>query len=124
MDYSNLSYEEINKLVGAIVSRDKLSITASNGKTLIHRFSDCGEFKGICLGWKEFDPCNNPTDAWPILLKNRISIEFDSSYDGDEPAEWVKASVNAREHFSHSTCNKALRAAMIVFLMMQEAKNG
>lgn len=103
MDYSKLSDEEINKRVATGIGVNPY--IADGGLSEIYR-----------------DYCNNPTDAWPILLKNRISIEFDSSYDGDEPAEWVKASANAGEHFSHNICNKALRAAMIVFIIMKDAQ--
>lgn len=68
------------------------------------------------------DYCNNPADAWPIIVENRISINFDSSPDGDAPVEWVTANT---EYFSgYLQVNKALRAAMIVFLMMQDEKNG
>lgn len=28
-----------------------------------------------------FDPCNNPADAWPLILKNRISLVWDCAED-------------------------------------------
>lgn len=114
-DYSKISDEEINKDVGEIVSRDKLSITASNGKTLIHRFSDCGDFKGICLGWMEFDPCNNPADAWPIIINGHIAVV---PYRHALPQAWP-TSYGVASKFCTEDANP-LRAAMIVFLMMND----
>lgn len=74
----------------------------------------------------EFNPCNNPADAWPIISSNRISIEYDAEERCDTPAEWVTAYVidELKVHVvSHQPCDKALRSAMIVFLMMQDAKH-
>lgn len=122
IDYSKLSDQEINQAIGKIVSRDGMSIIASDGNAVIHEYADCGEFSGICLGWKVFDPCNNPSDAWPIILQNRISIGFDADGASDDRTEWVTAS---NQFFSgYLSCEKALRAAMIVFLKMQDEKIG
>lgn len=122
MDYSQLSDQEINAMVGKIFSKDGLSIIASDGNAVIHEYADCGEFKGICLGWKVFDPCNNPADAWPIIVDNKIKIEpvrrvrnYNEWYE-----EW-DASVNS-PHFCESHKNP-LRAAMICFLLMQDANH-
>ena len=119
-DYASMSDQQINQLVGAIVSRDGLSIIAYSGNAVIHEYSDCGDFKGICLGWKVFDPCNNPADAWPILLENDISLHF--NYE-----EWDTCTAHAgREEmleYEFSTFHaNPLRAAMVVFLMMKEGE--
>ena len=58
---------------------------------------------------------SNPADMWPIIVDNSITINYDtcqahvSSYFN----EAIKISVSK---------NRALRAAAIVFLMMQEEK--
>ena len=123
-DYASMSDQQINQLVGTIVSRDGLSIIASNGNAVIHEYSDCGDFKGICLGWKVFDPCNNPADAWPIVNASRISIMF----DGTDPQcegehhEWCDA-ISSSQKFGIQHQSNPLRAAMIVFLMMKESEN-
>lgn len=73
-----------------------------------------------------FNPCNNPADAWPIISANRISVEYDSEDQCDDPAEWVTAYGidDLKVHVvAHQPCDKALRSAMIVFLMMQESSN-
>ena len=125
-DYESMSDQQINQLVGTIVSRDGLSIIASDGNAVIHEYSDCGDFKGICLGWKVFDPCNNTADAWPILLENKISLNYMVAEEA-----WC-AHVDGvmtegcwcwdfdPEH--HHDDKNPLRAAMIVFLMMKESE--
>lgn len=70
--------------------------------------------------WTRFDPCNNPADAWPILLENEISLHF--NYE-----EWDTCTAHAgREEmleYEFSTFHaNPLRAAMIVFLMMKESE--
>ena len=118
-DYASMSDQQINQLVGTIVSRDGLSIIASNGNAVIHEYSDCGDFKGICLGWKVFDPCNNPADAWPVIDGSYISIQF---YQGN----WMASVSPSHGNGFRSSCfigKEPLRAAMIVFLMMKESEN-
>ncbi len=70
------------------------------------------------------DYCNNPTDAMPIIVENKISIAFDTNEN-----EWL-----AWGDFEFDQCGwdmineptiycshaNPLRAAMIVFLQMQE----
>lgn len=82
MDYSKLSDIEINGKVARVTQKIG-DFTQARGKTLIHDYEDVGEFKNICIGWKEFDPCNNPADAWPLLLSIigfgvTVSIEVNS----------------------------------------------
>lgn len=113
-DYASMSDQQINQLVGTIVSRDGLSIIASNGNAVIHEYSDCGDFKGICLGWKVFDPCNNPADAWPIILQSKISI---FALDDDD---WGARGYNC---IIRSINPNPLRAAMELFLKMKESEN-
>ena len=61
----------------------------------------------------EFDPCNNPTDAMPIIIDNGISLIFQegnfqfATYDGN-----IECCIS-----------NPLKAAMIIFLMMKDAEN-
>ena len=117
MDYSKLSDYEINKRVFMSITGAKPLGYPHNADGRSVGNESNGEYR-----W--YDYCNNPADAWPIILKHRISIVFDSSDEGDEAAEWVTACVGNEEHFSgYHSCDKALRAAMIVFLMMQGSAN-
>jgi len=68
-----------------------------------------------------FNPCNNAADAWPIISENNISIILDNP-------TMPCATANARDLFDDAdpivsvVYDNPLRAAMLVFLMMQEAK--
>lgn len=72
---------------------------------------------------QSFDGCNNPADAWPIIVENEISINPCYSLGGStmnyEPTgKWSAEHFNLEsEQITHKN---PLRAAMIVFLMMQE----
>lgn len=67
----------------------------------------------------EFDPCNNPAGAMPIIIENRIGIEsrFNGHYD-----EWY-ASLQTNKILIDATGTNYYRIAMEVFLMMKEAEN-
>lgn len=110
-DYSKLSDREIDHLVLNIVYGVHV-----NDKD-IHRCWSRGSFKYT----------TNASEAWPIITENKISlvrcsdkwlaVPFDSCIDGQtsEPSEtmWADRAV---------VLENPLRAAMIVFLMMQENK--
>ena len=123
MDYSKMSDPDVNEAVGKVVSRDGLTVKKSSGEVFIHEHVDYGEFKGLCTGWKVFEPCNNPADAWPIIMAARISIIQDT-YE-EEACAMSGAHTDlgwtlTAELFSYDV--NPLRAAMICYLMMQEAK--
>lgn len=110
MDYSQLHDAQINMMVckalghelssyARIIMQDDATILLSDNKTLV-------------------DYCNNPADAWPIITEHKISIY--AAILGDSRGEWgAEASFTEHYHFH----NKPLRAAMVVFLMMQEQAN-
>ncbi|HGH4619171.1 TPA: phage protein NinX family protein [Enterobacter cloacae] len=73
----------------------------------------------------EFTPCNNPADAWPIIVDNEISLNsysgtWEASYEYDAPIgafgtdELVTKAIEGKN---------PLRTAMIAFLMKQEHAN-
>ncbi|EIM0783332.1 DUF2591 family protein [Escherichia coli] len=71
---------------------------------------------GNCL-----NPCNNPADAKPIIVENRIGI-----IPAPENGLWKAAhrKVGNDNTPYHMTQNvNPLRAAMIVFLMMKESES-
>lgn len=81
---------------------------------------DCNDKTGVVswadgANWREFNPCNNPSDAWPIILANRINVY---ASEGPDFMPWMAGC----DGFMVSNKNP-LRAAMIVFLMMQEQKS-
>ncbi len=118
MDYSVLHDAEINMKVCAALG------LGLSGNARIIRQGDAT----ILLDDNEtlVDYCNNPADAWPIISANRISVEYDAEHQCDVPVEWVTAYGidDLKVHVvAHQPCDKALRSAMIVFLMMQESAN-
>lgn len=116
MNYEDMSDFEVNKLV-------------SNFIDLIFTFNDTDETVYICEkdgAWdmvpiSYFDPCNNPSDAWPIIIDNKIDV---SHCVGG----WVSCSVFKTDErgmyreFYKSTNEKPLRAAIICFLKMKDAE--
>ncbi|MEM7874000.1 DUF2591 family protein [Morganella morganii] len=75
--------------------------------------------------YKEFDPCNDPYDAMPIIMDNKITVMYDSigntwcAHAGSvmDDCGWDYKITPA--HYADS--DNYYRAAMEVFLMM---KNG
>ncbi|ELY6222671.1 DUF2591 family protein [Cronobacter sakazakii] len=90
MDYSKLSDDEINNMVGHLVSQ---------------RFRT--------------DYCNDPGAAWPIIHDNRISLVIDDTTDEWSSALVNDFSDDMAFQHSNANKNP-LRAAMITFLLMQE----
>lgn len=116
MDYSQLSDFEINRMVGDIIFKGlwacKPETSGNNTNKWYYGNTDT-----------TFEPlnhlpdyCNNPSDAWPIIVDNKISLTCHHSR-----GEW-SAVFNTENICFHA--NNPLRAAMIVFLMMQENQNG
>lgn len=68
---------------------------------------------------EKYDYCNNPSDAWRIIDKYKISTIYEYVNQG----EWF-AGVTCKEdpdqYEPWVTGTNALRNAMIVFLMMNE----
>lgn len=109
--YSAMIDEDINKLVGQHIS-----------------FAD-----KVMVGTGQKDYCNNPADAWPIIVENKISISH-------EIARYCASSLSYdKRHFENETdgfkifrftgemgdtsSRAALRAAMIVLLMMKDSES-
>lgn len=67
--------------------------------------------------FKAKDYCNNPSDAWPIIVENHIAVV---PYQYTIPQAWPTAFGLASKFTAED--RNPLRAAMIVFLKMQETK--
>ncbi len=74
-----------------------------------------------------FDPCNNPADAMPIIIENKIAVAYDKLYEnwcahvgsvmGDGDWDYsIEPAINYCD-------DNYYRAAMICFLMMKDAEN-
>jgi len=127
MNYAEMSDFEINGMIAE--STQKFGdYTKARGLTFIHEYGEpVGEFGALCLGWKEFDPCNSWADAGPIIIENKISLSnaiirwdasslvYDDKFDGGFKIYRSNSGVD-------SSSRGALRAAMSVFLMMREGE--
>ncbi len=103
--YTELSDFEINKRVFVAAKIEHEDTDLHSNKV----------FYGDGANWIEFNPCNNPADAMPIVFENGISLIS----DWNEVGVW-----GATNQPWYSSENKnPLRAAMEVFLMMKEAEN-
>lgn len=110
--YTELSDFEINKKVADLIGATPFPF----GSTYYRRSAVSGCESAIIIRSPRktgsFDACNNPTDAMPIIIENRISLR--NRYEGDWKAEteWGMPfeSIN----------NNLLRAGMEVFLMIKE----
>lgn len=74
-----------------------------------------------------FDPCNNPTDAMPIILENKITVMHDSigntwcAHAGSVMDDCGWDYKITPVHYADS--DNYYRAAMELFLMMKDEEN-
>lgn len=126
MDYSQLSDFEINVAVFEAIHNGSPDYKeGENGAMVFISFEGDivnGDAVEVEVERGSFNPCANPADAWPIITENNISIILDNP-------SMPCATDNARDLFDDAGRNvgvaydNPLRAAMIVFLMMQDANN-
>lgn len=113
MDYSKMSDQEINMAIAEIIFPDDQVIESKSRPPSACVISH--------LPSKWVDYCNNPADAWPIIHDNRIGA-IPAPCSGEwKAAHRAVGDDGAPHHFTQHT--NPLRAAMIVFLMMQDARN-
>lgn len=99
-DYASMSDFEINQMVSAYLWG---SICAVDG-VVLHNERDGA-----------FDPCNNPADAWPIIISSMISIRP----VGSDGHLWEASGMDGMKA---DYDKNPLRSSMIVFLMMKEGE--
>ncbi|TBM10138.1 DUF2591 domain-containing protein [Hafnia alvei] len=119
-DYSKMSDFDVTCMVAKFIHPDAELLDVNRGKTESSITLKFGPH-----GYMGFDPCNNPSDAWPIIVEEKISIMFDSTlpeYEG-EYHEWCSA-ISSCQKYGIQYQSNPLRAAMIVYLMMKESENG
>lgn len=118
MNYEEMSDNEINEMVADLMGGYAGNVHGSESKVKVNDAETNGLF------YTEVDYCNNPSDAWPIIVSNNISITKCIRLD-----DWEVFGGGVCVDYDHciiSECgcfcsNKnPLRAAMIVFLMMRE----
>jgi hypothetical protein len=114
MDYSQLSDFEINKRVADIVMNGTWHIRPS------HTDNTTGGWLYGSNGIQTYDLpdyCKSPADAWPIIVDGCIALKPVPLYVGG--CRWFATKGEGDLGIKHAD-NNPLRAAMIVFLMIQE----
>ncbi len=105
--YTELSDFEINLLVAQSVLPETQYDVIKQTMDIIQFLVD-GSF-----GYRFFDPCNNPSDAMPIIIENKIALV--PQLNGDL---WI-----CSHHPFYSTTGNLYRAAMEIYLLMKDAEN-
>ncbi len=123
MKYEGKSDFEVNQSVALkIRGSDEVSIIQHLG--LVNIF--CGNPKDEDnSSWRSFDPCNNPSDAWPIIIDNKIDICH--AIDGGVSCGVFEKTIYGDFQSQHLTeCDseqEVLYTAMICFLKMKDAES-
>lgn len=116
-DYRKMSDFEINKAVAIALGAKQVDCYENGDRCAIY-YELGGEAitvrRGQALLNEQFNPCNDPSDAWPIIVENKINIEWHEWKGG----EFKPYALN-NETMKSGYDDKPLRAAMIVFLMMK-----
>lgn len=113
MNYEDMTDFEINALIAKYTGFNLCK--GQHYKPGVAHWSE-----GEC---KMFDACNNPGDAWTIIQSAKINLLWDT-----ESTEWEAQAIVTTDMYFPSTCEhfyydkNPLRAAMIVYLMMNEDK--
>ncbi|WP_341401343.1 phage protein NinX family protein [Morganella morganii] len=106
---------EINKTVAKYL---KLNMIAYD-RTGIVLFDD--------MDATPFDPCNNPADAMPIIIENKITVIYDCiNHSWCAHAGYTVEECGGGYEIVPIHCvdsDSYYRAAMEVFLMMKDAEN-
>jgi hypothetical protein len=109
-NYEEMSDYEINAAVTNVTYQcDGWELNWTNGCFFHCGVDGSGYYKQTIHNY-----CNNPSDAWPVIVDNKIGVQF----FGDA---WMSFVHNvASRHFSYD--EKPLRAAMICFLKMKDSE--
>ena len=130
-DYASMSDFEINKSVAIALDIDMHFYIPESDDSFQPGFlpTELGPIWQTSAGFvgeftvsngNMFNPCNNPADAWQIIVENGISlVKFGDMWEADPDAcfvDGVEWNINGECH------QNPLRAAMIVFLMMKDGE--
>lgn len=121
MNYENMSDFEINKAVAelqpytTVIGDGKYPSISEDAVHVEQRTFKYGNINELGV-----DYCNNPSDAWPIVEQVWEKLMSVTNYDYGVGVGESKTTIwNARMHM-YGDGN--LRAAMIIYLMMQGEK--
>lgn len=118
-DYSKMSDKEINKRVAFALGCKEVMPDIFMDDNRRYEFDKPKNKSGNRF---YFDPCNNPADAWPIIAGNEISL-ISRCANGEWKAQLHLGKDDIFDSYASCWDINPLKAAMIVFLMMQESQN-
>ncbi|MGM0938551.1 MAG: phage protein NinX family protein [Pseudomonadota bacterium] len=108
--YTELSDFEINKKVAYLfLDAGYYEINSYRQEVMYFR---SGSGKGL---YRDYDPCNNPSDAMQIIIENKITMYFVSDDIG-----WAARDSNTDYGELECTDKNYCRAAAILFLLMKD----
>lgn len=120
--YTELSDFEINKKVADLIGATPFPF----GSTDYRRSAVSGCESAIIIRSPRkvgsFDPCNNPSDAMPIIIENKICTAFDVFAEEHDGGNWVASPAYGFAN-EETRSNNLYRAAMELFLLMKDAEN-
>lgn len=127
MDYSKLSDFEINSAVHNALMKEpyKIEFLGNDRVRWIKGKTDVTTERVAYSKKSLKDYCNNPADAWPIIIDNKLSLNnygksWEASFEHDEPV----GAFGTDECITNGVEDKnPLRALMIAFLMKVETEN-
>ena len=121
-DYSEMSDFEINKMVAMTIEGVDFD-SNWNAKYAVDCFIKSMDMESVNVLWSgneeysTFNPCNNPSDMWPLIIENKIDVCFIG------PASlWTSFGLTKSKLFVESSGDNPLRAAAIVYLMIKDAE--
>ncbi|NBM02425.1 phage protein NinX family protein [Proteus sp. G2671] len=115
--YTELSDFEINKKVARNMLPAEYHFNEKNEQVELIKFiGDINKYEF----YGSFDPCNNPSDAMPIIKDSFISITYDGIAWDVSCAKYPELSVwNGLENYN----DNFYRKAMELFLLIKDAEN-
>ncbi|HHR6224715.1 TPA: phage protein NinX family protein [Providencia alcalifaciens] len=117
--YTELSDFEINKKVAINVGGFALSLMVFDDRNEVVKKNIPNIGSRI---FTEFNPCNNPADAMPIIIENKICTAFDVFAEEHDGGNWVASPAYGFAN-ERTRSNNLYRAAMELFLLMKDAEN-
>ena len=123
-DYSKMSDFEINSAVHNALMNEPYKIEfLGNDRIRWVKGSIDVTTEKVAYSKKSLkDYCNNPADAWPIIAGNEISL-ISRCANGEWKAQLHLGKDDIFDNYASCWDKNPLKAAMIVFLMMQESQN-
>lgn len=111
MNYEEMSDFEVNSYVSMYIH----GFSWIEFDDEFHGHVKCGNERSPGFAMVEVsDYCNNPSDAWPIILDSKITVR---PWNHDE---WQSFTMDGYDYDFMAWHENPLRAAMISFLMMSE----